>query len=454
MRFRTLIPVALSLAVAALVACGDDGGSSGPPVPTETELRAAVEAAGVTPLEPVDVDPAHAALGQQLFFDVELSGNRDIACATCHHAQFGTSDGASLAIGTGGIGIGPNRIIGQRRRVVARNTLDLFGRHDTRWTAAGWDGAVERLDDGSLIGPLDASTPLPEGLPSVFAGATLFALVDKDQMRGRPGDLDVDGETNELALAHEDDEGALWTAVVDRLMAIEGYRDGFAAAWPGLAAEDVTIVHVVTALDAWMASAYGAVDSPFDRWLAGDAGALDDGARAGAALFFGEAGCASCHAGPLLTDQQYYNLAVPQLGPGMLDEEPLDYGRGRETGRPDDRYAFRTPPLRNVALTGPWMHNGAYTTLEGAVRHHLDTLAALDAYDSRQLKPELQSFVHDDPIDLARVRSTAWTDGSPVALSDDDVAALVDFLDALTDPAAGDLRGLRPESVPSGRDVP
>lgn len=452
MNLRTLILA--SSASAFVMACGGDSDDGRVAVPDETELRALVASAGVEPLEPVDVDPARASLGQQLFFDVELSGNRDIACATCHHAQFSTSDGVSLAIGTGGVGIGPNRIIGQRRRVVARNTLDLFGRHDARWTHAGWDGAVARLDDGTLVGPLDASTPLPDGLSSVFEGAILFALVDKDQMRGRPGDVDVDGETNELALAHEDDEGALWDAVVARLMAIDGYRDGFADAWPGLAPDEVTIVEVVSALEAWIALAYGAVDSPFDRWLAGEATALGDDARAGAGLFFGEAGCASCHAGPLLTDQRFYNLAVPQLGPGMLDEEPLDYGRGRETGSPSDRYAFRTPPLRNVALTGPWMHNGAYTTLEGAVRHHLDGLAALDAYDPRQLKPELQSFVHDDPIDLARVRSTAWTDGQPLALNDAEVAALVAFLEALTDPAAYDLRSLRPDAVPSGRPVP
>ncbi|MCB0238120.1 MAG: hypothetical protein KDH08_05655, partial [Anaerolineae bacterium] len=109
--------------------------------------------------------------------------------------------------------------------------------------------------------------------------------------------------------------------------------------------------------------AFTLLDSPWDRFLAGDDSALSTDAQHGALLFYGDAGCARCHSGNLLTDQEFHNAAVPQLGPGKGRQNPyIDLGRARETGNPDDRFAFRTPPLRNVALTGPWMHNGAFAT--------------------------------------------------------------------------------------------
>lgn len=92
--------------------------------------------------------------------------------------------------------------------------------------------------------------------------------------------------------------------------------------------------------------------SPYDRYLRGEKGALTQEARRGMELFFGEAGCARCHRGPLLTDEKFYRL----------DSAP-DKGRGLVTGKKEDHYKFRTPSLRNVARTGPYMHDGRYQTL-------------------------------------------------------------------------------------------
>jgi cytochrome c peroxidase len=75
---------------------------------------------------------------------------------------------------------------------------------------------------------------------------------------------------------------------------------------------------------------------------------MSDEAKQGAILFYGKAGCATCHSTGLLTDQKFHNLAVPQIGDGKGREQPFDLGRARETGNDCDRYAFRTPPLRNV----------------------------------------------------------------------------------------------------------
>ena len=92
--------------------------------------------------------------------------------------------------------------------------------------------------------------------------------------------------------------------------------------------------------------------SPYDRYLGGEKNALSPEAKQGMELFFGEAGCARCHSGPLLTDGKFYRLG------GSVDK-----GRGMVTGKTEDNYKFRTPSLRNVARTGPYMHDGSYKTL-------------------------------------------------------------------------------------------
>ena len=128
--------------------------------------------------------------------------------------------------------------------------------------------------------------------------------------------------------------------------------------------------------------------------LRGDPGAMSPDARRGMALFYGRANCSSCHEGPFQTDHRYHAIAMPQIGPGKADgRDPSywnetginavleDFGRGRVTVRPADNYKFRTPSLRNVATTGPWSHAGAYDSLEAVVRHHLDPVAPLHAYE-------------------------------------------------------------------------
>lgn len=92
--------------------------------------------------------------------------------------------------------------------------------------------------------------------------------------------------------------------------------------------------------------------SSYDRYLGGEKDALSEEAKRGMELFFGEAGCARCHQGPLLTDEKFYRLGVSD-----------DKGRGLVTGKTEDNYKFRTPSLRNVARTGPYMHDGSHKTL-------------------------------------------------------------------------------------------
>jgi cytochrome c peroxidase len=137
-----------------------------------------------------------------------------------------------------------------------------------------------------------------------------------------------------------------------------------------------------------------------------------------------------------------------------MSTERLDLGRYLETGRDADRYAFRTPPLRNVTLTAPYMHNGAYADLRAAVRHHLNPAGSLQIYDATTLPAPFQPTVRAEPEVIADVLKTLDARlAAPPVLTDEQLADLMAFLAALSAPSAADLSGLVPESVPSGLPV-
>ncbi len=245
-----------------------------------------------------------------------------------------------------------------------------------------------------------------------------------------------------------------WRALMVRLLSIRCYRRLFAAAYSGVGLESLGFQGAANAIAAFEATAFTFLDRPFDRYLAGDNRALGVPARRGAALFFGEDGCAECHNDPLLTDQQFYNLAIPQLGPGKLPETPLDFGRARVTGDRRDLFAFRTPPLRNVTVTGPWMHSDCYTTLESAVRHHLWPIPLLLTYNTSQLPEDLRSSVQ---VDHATLRAIVASVDSQARrrrpLSPREIHALLTFLNSLTSPSLDSLGDTVPIAAPSGLPV-
>lgn len=444
----------------------------------EEALRSAIAVAGLSPLTAGPrPDPAQVALGQALFFDKELSGNRDIACATCHQPSLGTGDQLPLSIGTGGSSRGTSRRLGDGRAFVARNAPDLYNRAVAGWQTMFWDGRVAAGAAGDYTS--EAGRYLPDDLSSPLAVQAMFPVVTRDEMLGgwygvagyaiEPGtlldgrrqpsgwyDVDIYGEPNELAALPNGAEHwpAVWDGLMARLLRSPGYQALFAAAYPDIPVEQLGFEHAANALAAFMADAFTFLDSPWDRYLAGDEKALSPEAKQGALLFLAEAGCAGCHAGNLLTDQAYHNIAVPQFGPGRDAYAPLDYGRYHVTGDPADRYAFRTPPLRNVTLSGPWFHNGAYDRLEDVVRHHLQPAVYLGRYDGRQLPPELRATLQDHPVTQDAILETLDPRlGAAPELSDREVAQLLAFLESLTDPAAADLDHLLPDGVPSGLPV-
>lgn len=420
----------------------------------DARLQAAIKRGGIKPL---DAGPSHSMkkvlLGQMLFFDKELSGNRDISCATCHHPDLFTGDFLSLSVGTKGTdGIGPLRQLGDDRIFIPRNSPEIFNRGSVQWTSMFWDSRIEITSHGRLISP--AGDQLPAGLDSVLAVQAMFPVTSRDEMRGLDGDKDVNDKPNELGHVADDDLQGMWDGLMKRLLAIPAYRVLFADAYPGIAQEKLGFQHAANAIAAFETTAFTFLDSPWDKYVAGDRKALSTQQKRGAVLFFGKANCAKCHSGSLLTDQRHHNIGVPQLGPGKEPESPFDFGRFRETDNIRDLFAFRTPPLRNVAVTGPWMHNGAYTTLEGAVRHHLNPKWALLNYDVEQLDERLQPTVIDErAVTFALLAFLDPKVRKRVRLKDREVDDLLAFLNALTSPSLGDLPKFVPKLVPSGLPV-
>jgi cytochrome c peroxidase len=414
-------------------------------------LNALVRELGLEPLKSAPPqNPAAVILGQALFFDYELSGNRNIACATCHHPSLSGGDALPLSIGTSHLNLGRlgvARGIQPEQSFAPRNAPEIFNRGDRGWFSQYWDSRILQTADGFLS---PAGEQLPSGMPNVLAIQAMFPVTSRAEMRGQVGDTDIFGQLNELALIPDSDFLGQWDAIMDRLLKIPEYQSLFGRAYPNISPSDLGFEHAAAAIAAFEAEAFTFTDSPWDQFLAGNKEALTSDQKRGAVLFFGKANCSTCHSGTLFTDQKHYNLGVPQLGPGKGLESPLDFGLGRESGAIEDRFRFRTPTLRNCSETSPYMHNGAYDKLDSVIRHHMNPLSSLIAY-----RPEQH-------ISIPEIRVTYDASNQfPVAnqideiavprLSDKEIGSLVAFLNALTAPKLKrKLRATIPNSVPSG----
>lgn len=317
-------------------------------------------ASTLTPADPwpaADLTPPHPAnnpptpikieLGRRLFYDGDLSWDGTMSCATCHEQKRGFADPNKTRPGFDG---SPGM-----RNVQTLANVGWF-------TPLTWGGPqVDTLEHQALI-PIEGFVPVEMGFG------------------GKP-------------------EGAL----PQRLRDQSCYPELFRAAFPerGGRIDMDTITYALAAFQRSLVS----LDAPFDRWKRGDASAISDQARHGAELFE-EKACATCHAGPHFTDaalpgrnpiEAFHRLAWPT-------QEGEDYGLGEVTQIEADIGKFRTPGLRNVALSAPYMHNGEVATLPEAIRHH-----------------------YSDPnAGEARLKLT---------VSEPEIADLVAFLETLTDQA-------------------
>ena len=395
-------------------------------------------------------------LGRDLFYDPILSGNRNIACATCHHAILGSGDGVALAVGEGGAGLGPARH-GQAdyaaRAHVPRNAPALFNLGAAEFTILFHDGRVARDPAARMGFAMPAGATLERPLPSTLAAQALMPVTSPEEMAGAPGENDI---ADLIEQGRIRGQNGAWQHLTERVEAIPSYRRRFdAVIGPD---EPLHITDIASAIAAFIAHEFRATDSAFDAYLAGRHHALTPPQKRGMELFYGKAQCVTCHSGPFQTDHGFHAIGMPQIGPGKGHGAPFaDHGRAAVTGNDADLYRFRTPSLRNVALTAPYGHSGAYATLESVVRHHLDPRAALLAYDPATIAlPALDGAEAAPPPmpdadEIARI--AAAVELAPLTLSDPEVADILAFLSALTDPHATIGRLGAPSQVPSGLPV-
>jgi cytochrome c peroxidase len=459
MTSRNLAGTAGLCAVVWLTGCGDnttapDGAAtattpriaaaSAETAALAAEVRVLAASRGVTAVPArTPVRPALSQLGRLLAFDKILSGNRDISCMTCHLSGAATVDQRSVAIGQGGTGLGTARVHPQGK-FVHRNAPPLFNTH--AMTRLTWDGRVFMGATGVVRVPGKPLPPFMRTVPECGAVSALplFPVLSRAEMRADSG--------NELANVADTDPQQIWRLAMARLGAIPAYRPLFEAAYPGIAFDSLNFAHAGNAIGCWITDVFTATNTPWDNFLAGNDDALTEQQLRGAKAFLGEAKCGLCHNGPLFSDGKFHNVAVPQVGPGFGDgpNGTDDFGRIRETKDLADRYKFRTPPLRNVELTAPYGHDGAFVDLRSWVDHYVQSDVKLRNYDPNQLEPLLRSTLQPTASAILLTRDSRLKKMPVTPAMVDDIT---EFLKALTDPASRNLRAVVPTAVPSGLPV-
>ena len=457
-----IIRLAYFTSLGFLAACSS--GSSDIEQDTEDTLAAIIQQLEITGDPsigrdlPRQDDPV-AQLGKLLFFSQGLSGDGetdefDTACASCHHPAFAGSDALSLPYGVGAEDpklVGPGREFSgiQDSPVIGRNSISVM--NVGLWDhALNHDGSVESLNPTFLSNGANGSISTPDSGyqtaddnagNNLVTAQTRMALANTHMMRNHL----EEGEDIDTVISH----------LIERLtgnndeLVINQWLEQFRIAFDdpdGSADELITEANLITALAEYQRSMVF-VFSPWRDYLLGNLDAISLNAKVGATLALstvdqGGLGCVSCHSGDFFTDEQYHALAIPQVGPGMGDDNGEvstdDFGRFRVTGAEEDRYAFRTPSLLNVARTGPWGHDGAYTTLEGIIRHHFDPRVGIEEYVASQLDPEISSIglAAKGELSLAVVEAQMANNETSlpdVTTDEEHVFFLTEFLNTLTD---------------------
>lgn len=316
-------------------------------------------------------------LGRLLFFDPVLSATREVACATCHHPDYGWADGRTTPLGVNASGIGP------KRKLSASSNLAPMLRNTPTILNAAFNGIAANKTYAPKTAPM-----FWDNRAQSLESQSLMPIQTREEMRG-----DVCSQSEAVP------------EMVARLQAIPEYRSRFKT--------DITGDRVAQALGAFERSLI-TPDTPFDRFMSGDTDALTTQQKQGMQAFQ-KAGCALCHNGPMLSDFKLHSIGITDSGSPRTD--------------------FRTPSLRNLRHTAPYMHNGGLMTLDQVMLFY-DRLAdqvseTLDGGDAASMPPV-------DPL-LQKLN-----------LLPEDHSTIIAFLEALS---ADDYDRTIPANVPSGLPV-
>lgn len=396
-------------------------------------------------------------LGRVLFFDKVISGNKNISCATCHNPMTGTSDSLALPVGEGGSGLGMSRSFGldnlKVHKRVPRNSPALFNLDPNEIKTIFHDGRIQLSNKYPSGIESPAKFSLPDDLDDIFAAQALFPITAVHEMAGQK-------DENSIAnAAIENDFTKVWELVLSRLIDIKEYVSLFQNAYDDVSKkEDIRISHYANAIAHFEREAFRTLNSPFDKFKNGDKDAISLSAKRGYELFRGKAKCSTCHSGNLFTDNDFHSIAYPQIGPGkgIGFNKKEDYGRELFSKNRSDRYKFRTPPLRNIALTAPYGHSGAYKSLIDVINHHINPRRSLDNFNRENIQFNIDDDFNDFEVLNARgikeliLRSS---DLPKINLSLQEKNDLVNFLHSLTDRSCFSMSHLIPARVPSNLPV-
>jgi len=344
-------------------------------------------------------------LGSMLFHEVELSGTRDINCASCHHPRFGTADAQAFSIGQGGSGLGTSRI--QRSGgLTRRHSPHLLNLGYPEITHMFWDGRVARNPQtGAFTTPepaLNGANPTRADITSVLKSSlsaqTIFPIANALEMRGEFGNDVADAQGNLGA----------WDAVMKRLLfGPKGneYLEQFRKAYPKNSRPGVfNIGHVGEALGSFLRTAFNVIDTPYDRYLNGDKTAMTNSEKKGLEVFAGRGKCIKCHNGDHLSNFEFKTVGTPQLTPAEYPA-PFDRGRFEVTQKKSDLFKFKTPALRNLSITAPYMHNGVFNSLEKVIEHYDNPKESLASFSLSNASIDLSNYSSSFVIDRDETRN-------------------------------------------------
>jgi len=330
------------------------------------------------PLNPLS--SAKVELGRLLFHDnrFALNGLSDQSpswsCSTCHTVANGFKPGILQGIGEGGEGVGAERTLAFGFDPLADNTA--ANKPDMQPIAVPsmlnvafqevvlWNGQLGNASNGLVNSHLNQDLLVPEGLPS---------SVNTHQLAGIESQAIVGQEVHRLRFTEN-----------SPLQNIDGYTEMWAAAYPG-GSTDIA-VDVGKAIAAFERTLF-ANKAPFQRWLRGENEAMNESELAGANLFFGKAGCSSCHVGPALSSrvgaqesEMFFALGFADFDSNKvaihgLIEENARLGRGGFTQNPDQDYQFKVPQLYNLADANVLGHGASFNSIKSVVEYKNNAVA-------------------------------------------------------------------------------
>lgn len=432
------------------------------------------------------LNPQLAELGRLLFFDIITGLHDDNTCAGCHSPTNGFADSQSMAIGVqNNFLVGPHRLgpCNQRRTPSIANAA-FYPKLMWNGRFASLSGDPFDNSKGFQFPPPEGTTRFPANEPIVNQLLIAQAHMPPTEMTEVAGFTGTKGTISPAFDQFDDGRGSpvpppdasgfrnepIRHAVLKRLNGNARYRQLFGALFPEVASGAPIDFSMFARAIAEFEFTQVYANAPLDKFARGDLDALDREEKQGALLFFGKAKCYTCHAvgggsNEMFSDFEMHNIAIPQIAPAfgvgkgnVVFDGPNaneDYGLEQITGNRHDRYKFRSSPLRNAALQPAFFHNGAFTRLEDAIRHHLDVRQSVLHYNAVEagVTPDL-AFRTASPEAMLRTVDPLLAE--PLHLEESKFRALVKFVRfGLLDNRARrrNLCGLVPETVPSGMAV-